>query len=65
MHLFFFQNDVPRTQSSMETSASVRKVTKGTDSRNVLKVKPEEIWKSRRRRNVTSRMRASMSAKMD
>lgn len=31
----FLQKDVLRTQSSMETSVSVRKGTKGTDSRNV------------------------------
>lgn len=35
IYLFFLQKDVLRTQSSMETSVSVRKGTKGTDSRNV------------------------------
>lgn len=36
IYLFFFlQKDVLRTQSSMETPVSVRKGTKGTDSRNV------------------------------
>lgn len=34
-YLFFLQKDVLRTQSSMETPVSVRKGTKGTDSRNV------------------------------
>lgn len=35
IYLFFLQKDVLRTQSSMETPVSVRKGTKGTDSRNV------------------------------
>lgn len=36
IYLFIFlQKDVLRTHSSMETSVSVRKGTKGTDSRNV------------------------------
>lgn len=64
--IIFFQNAVLKTQFSMVTSVSVRKGSKGTDSRNVLKVRPEEILKSsRKRRNVTSLMRALMSAKMD
>lgn len=35
IYFFFLQKDVLRTQSSMETPVSVRKGTKGTDSRNV------------------------------
>lgn len=35
IYFYFLQKDVLRTHSSMETSVSVRKGTKGTDSRNV------------------------------